>query len=56
VADEQFLRAMIPHHSRAILVCQEATLTDPEIVDLCRQIVDSQQREIDQMKGILARY
>lgn len=56
VGDEQFLRAMIPHHSRAILVCQEATLTDPDIIGLCRQIVDSQQREIDQMKDILARY
>ena len=30
VGDEQFLRSMIPHHSRAILVCQESDLTDPD--------------------------
>ncbi|PYC99726.1 DUF305 domain-containing protein [Microbacterium esteraromaticum] len=55
VGDEQFLRSMIPHHSRAILVCEQSTITDPEIVELCGQIVSSQQREIDQMKQILER-
>lgn len=54
VGDGQFLRAMIPHHSRAILVCQNANLTDPEIVDLCGQIVSSQQEEIDLMERMLA--
>ncbi|MDQ2652724.1 MAG: hypothetical protein M3Z20_06720 [Chloroflexota bacterium] len=29
VGNEQFLRAMIPHHSRAILVCNQAQITDP---------------------------
>src|SRR5918995_1329971 len=55
VADAEFLRSMIPHHSGAILMCREAQLTDPEIVTLCAQIVESQQREIDQMKAILDR-
>jgi len=54
VGDTQFLRAMIPHHSRAILVCENASLTDPEIVDLCGQIVSSQQEEIDLMERMLA--
>ena len=54
VGDEQFLRSMIPHHSRAILVCQESDLTDPEVIGLCGQIVSSQQ-EIDQMQAILER-
>ncbi len=53
VGDEQFLRSMIPHHSGAILMCQEASISDPEIKALCREIVDSQQREIEQMKAIL---
>lgn len=53
VGNAQFLRAMIPHHSRAILVCQEAALTDPEIERLCDQIVSSQQEEIDIMERIL---
>ncbi|MFZ8373971.1 DUF305 domain-containing protein, partial [Staphylococcus aureus] len=34
VGDKQFLRAMIPHHSGAILMCQQANLTDPEIKKL----------------------
>ncbi len=47
---------MIPHHSRAILVCQEASITDPEIEQLCSEIVEAQEREIAQMKEILKRY
>jgi hypothetical protein len=53
VGDDQFLRAMIPHHSRAILVCQEAAITDPDIQRLCEQIVSSQQDEIDIMTRML---
>jgi hypothetical protein len=55
IGNAEFLRAMIPHHSGAILMCQEASLTDPEIVSLCSNIVESQQREITQMEGILNR-
>lgn len=55
VGDEEFLRSMIPHHSRAVLVCQEAQITDPEIVELCDQIVSSQLEEIEQMQDILRR-
>jgi hypothetical protein len=55
VGDGEFLRSMIPHHSGAILMCREAELTDPEIVTLCTQILESQQKEIDQMKAILER-
>ncbi|MDM4778045.1 DUF305 domain-containing protein [Micromonospora sp. b486] len=28
VGNENFLRSMIPHHSRAVLVCQESDITD----------------------------
>lgn len=56
VGNEAFLRSMIPHHSSAILMCQESTITDPEISDLCRKIVQAQQEEIAQMKAILTRY
>lgn len=56
VGDAQFLRAMIPHHSGAILMCREAEISDPEIQTLCRDIIRSQQEEIDQMKAILARH
>jgi uncharacterized protein (DUF305 family) len=55
VDDRQFLRAMIPHHSGAILMCREAHITDQEISGLCKEIIDGQQREIDQMEAILKR-
>ena len=55
VADGQFLRSMIPHHSSAILMCREASLQDHEIRDLCRNITSGQQQEIDQMNAILRR-
>ena len=41
---------MIPHHSAAILMCKSADLTDPEIKQLCDDIIAGQQAEIDQMK------
>jgi len=50
IADKQFLRSMIPHHAGAILMCERAPIQDPEIRDLCRSIIASQQAEIDQMK------
>ncbi|MGD9635879.1 MAG: DUF305 domain-containing protein [Pirellulales bacterium] len=56
VGNEQFLRAMIPHHSGAILMCGQASITDPEIVRLCEGIKRSQQQEIDQMKTMMERY
>ncbi len=56
IGDAQFLRSMIPHHSGAILMCREASLTDPEIRTLCQEIQTSQRREIEQMRGILERY
>jgi hypothetical protein len=56
VGDRGFLDSMIPHHSRAVLVCQEATLEDPEVIALCDQIIRAQLDEIDQMQQILERY
>jgi uncharacterized protein (DUF305 family) len=55
VGDRQFLRSMIPHHSGAILMCQDASLTDAEVVSLCREIVASQRAEIAKMEELLAR-
>jgi hypothetical protein len=53
ITDAQFLRSMIPHHSGAILMCEEASVRNAKIQELCKGIVASQQAEIDQMKGIL---
>ncbi|WP_027997558.1 DUF305 domain-containing protein [Sinorhizobium arboris] len=56
IGDEQFLRSMIPHHSGAILMCREASLTDREIASLCDRIIQSQRQEISEMNRILSRY
>jgi uncharacterized protein (DUF305 family) len=55
IGNTQFLRSMIPHHSSAIVMCQESDLTDPEILKLCEQIIKTQEEEITQMKAILER-
>lgn len=53
ISDRQFLRSMIPHHAGAILMCREASIEDREIQELCRDIIASQQAEIDLMKAKL---
>ena len=53
VSDRQFLRSMIPHHAGAILMCKQNRLNDPDLQQLCRGIVTSQQSEIDLMKAKL---
>lgn len=53
ISDRQFLRSMIPHHSGAILMCEEAPIQDQRIRDLCKEIIASQRREIDQMRALL---
>ncbi len=53
IHDNQFLKSMIPHHASAILMCEKATLVDPEIKLLCGDIITSQQSEIDWMNSKL---
>lgn len=53
VGDRQFLRAMISHHAAAVQMCNESSLNDPRVVELCRGIVTSQEGEIVQMKTLL---
>ena len=55
IGDTAFLRSMIPHHSGAILMCQQASIDDPQVKQLCASIVKSQREEIDEMKSILRR-
>ena len=53
ISDKQFLKSMIPHHGGAILMCENSSIKDPEIKELCREILSGQRREIDQMKAKL---
>lgn len=55
VKDIQYMKAMIPHHSSAILVSQQATLEDPETRKLAKEIIEAQKREIAEMKKIINR-
>jgi uncharacterized protein (DUF305 family) len=47
------MRAMIPHHSSAILTSSRATLEDPEVKQLANEIIEAQEREIAQMKKLI---
>ena len=53
IGDKEFLRSMISHHASALLMCEKASIQDPEIVDLCGEILSSQQEQIDFMKDKL---
>ncbi|RIA37365.1 hypothetical protein DFR49_3249 [Hephaestia caeni] len=55
IDDTAFLRSMIPHHSGAILMCEQASLTDPTLISLCDEIITSQREEIAQMEAMLSR-
>ncbi len=55
IADIQYMRAMIPHHSSAIMVSKHADIQDPEVKKLSEEIIKSQEEEIAQMKAILER-
>lgn len=50
VSDNQFLRSMIPHHAGAILMCENASINDAEVKELCKNIISGQQSEIAKMK------
>jgi hypothetical protein len=47
IGDKAFMRSMIPHHSSAILVSEQAQLEDPEVQQLAQQIIKSQKEEIE---------
>jgi len=53
VSDRQYMKAMIPHHSSAILTSKNARIKDPRVRKLADSIIRSQRREIAEMKAIL---
>jgi uncharacterized protein (DUF305 family) len=53
VDDQSYMRAMIPHHSIAILTSERARITDPRVRKLADQIIESQRREIAEMKTLI---
>jgi uncharacterized protein (DUF305 family) len=53
VDDVSWMRSMIPHHSIAILVSERADISDPRVQALADQIIESQRKEIEEMKALI---
>ena len=53
VDDVSYMRAMIPHHSVAILTSSRAHIRDPRVRELADNIIEAQVREIDEMKQLI---
>lgn len=53
VEDVSWMKAMIPHHSIAILTSERANLSDPRVQELAKSIVEAQRKEIDEMKKLI---
>ncbi|AXI50548.1 MULTISPECIES: DUF305 domain-containing protein [Sulfitobacter] len=54
VDDTAWMRAMIPHHSIAILTSERANISDPRVRKLADDIIEAQRLEIDEMKALIA--
>ena len=55
VGDLQYMKAMIPHHSSAIMTSENASLQDPEVKKLAEEIIKAQEEEISKMESIIER-
>lgn len=55
IDDVKWMKAMIPHHSIAVLTSKNATLTDPEVQKLAEEIIKAQEKEIAEMKKMIER-
>ncbi|WP_439482766.1 DUF305 domain-containing protein [Cyclobacterium plantarum] len=55
ISDVKWMRAMIPHHSIAILTSKHADLKDPEVKQLANEIIKAQEKEIAEMKAMIKR-
>lgn len=54
VDDISWMRAMIPHHSIAILTSERADIKDPRVRKLADAIIAAQRREIAEMKALIS--
>jgi len=55
IGDVLWMRAMIPHHSIAILTSERADIKDPEVRKLADDIIEAQRKEIGEMKAMIKR-
>jgi len=54
IGDVSYMKAMIPHHSIAILTSERARIDDPRVRDLADRIIEAQREEIAEMKAYIA--
>ena len=54
VDDTAWMKAMIPHHSIAILTSTRADISDPRVRALADSIIEAQTLEIAEMKALIA--
>jgi uncharacterized protein (DUF305 family) len=55
IGDVLWMKAMIPHHSIAILTSERADIQDPEVKQLAEDIIKAQRKEIEEMKAMIKR-
>lgn len=55
IGDILWMKAMIPHHSIAILTSERADIKDPEVKKLAEDIIKAQRKEIIEMKAMIKR-
>ncbi|MFO7525394.1 MAG: DUF305 domain-containing protein [Ignavibacteriaceae bacterium] len=55
IGDVLYMKAMIPHHSIAILTSKRADIKDPEVRKLADEIIKAQEKEIAEMKALIKR-
>ncbi len=55
IGDVLWMKAMIPHHSIAILTSERADIQDPEVKKLAEDIIKAQRKEIEEMKAMIKR-
>jgi uncharacterized protein (DUF305 family) len=48
-----YMKAMIPHHSIAILTSERAEISDPRVRELADEIIEAQRREIREMETLI---
>ncbi|MCJ8521854.1 DUF305 domain-containing protein [Pseudorhizobium tarimense] len=53
VDDAEYMSAMIPHHSIAIMTSERAQISDPRVRKLADEIIEAQEREIAEMKYLI---
>lgn len=54
IEDVSYMKAMIPHHSIAIMTSERANIADSRVRELADQIIESQREEIAEMKSLIA--